>query len=528
MGGGIFQLIAYGSQDVYLTGNPQITFFKAIYSRHSNFAIESIEQVFKGAPKFNTKISVNLGRNGDLLHKMILEAEISSESSKAILVNRPGHALIKFVEIEIGGQIMDKQYGEWMDLWCQISHSRENFQKLDNMISGRIKNSVGNNHKLYIPLQFWFNRNIGLALPLIALQYHEVKLNVFLNKEANIRKNHINIESGDKYKIKSLRLFCDYIFLDTDERRRFAQVSHEYLIDQVQFNSKSIVKNKYKEHVVKLNLNHPCKELFWIVQSNLMIGKDMDGVGIYNFPFDYSRPNSADNSTMDLEKWEFNSIEYWVNRDSKIIFDNENNRIGKWGEDNTLFENAGGTEPFPGDVNTIKKTVKIYQDNLGDSIKGAVLELNGADRFSKRSGTYFRIVQPYQHHKGGYDQQRGLWYSDEFDNDPLIGPFSKEKGYIYNYSFAINPDEHQPSGTCNFSRIDNAVLRLEMNNVNREVQSILDLMKEAISPNTSDIQLYKELEKKIPNTPINTIRVYATNYNVLRITSGMGGLAYSN
>ena len=416
MGGGLMQLVAYGAQDVYLTGNPQITFFKVVYRRHTNFSMESIEQVFTGNVDFGKKTSCTIARNGDLLGKMYLEIDMSGlDRSNGGQVARAGHALVDYVEVEIGGQAIDKQYGEWMDIWAQLSHSGEQFEKLERLVNGSLtsKNNgnatgVNRSQKLYVPLQFWFNRNPGLALPLIALQYHEVKLNVQLHKA-----NRVSSSNSAGAKLNNICLFCDYIFLDTDERRRFAQVSHEYLIEQVQFNGKNCLSKEDSCANVELRFNHPCKELFWVVQDQRVVK------GNINEPFAFAADTGA------------------------------------------------GADDF---------------------VKSAVLQLNGHDRFREREGTYFRCVQPYQHHTGGHDQTG--------NGAPVNHSNGAEKGFIYCYSFALRPEDHQPSGTCNFSRIDNALLTLNL----------------AASSDAKG----KE------------VRTYATNFNVLRIMSGMGGLAYSN
>ena len=380
MGGGLMQLVAYGAQDIYLTGNPQITFFKVVYRRHTNFAMESIEQVFSGNVNLGKKTSCTIARNGDLLGKMYLEADVKLKTGVSTLTDkRVGHKIIDYIEVEIGGQCIDKHYGEWLDLWSQLTCCKDGFEKLERLVDGTLEK--GGVKKLYIPLQFWFNRNPGLALPLIALQYHEVKLNVQFAKSSEVS-------------LENVCLFCDYIFLDTDERRRFAQVSHEYLIEQVQFNGKNYYSANETCANIELRFNHPCKELVFVAQD-----KSKEGT------FNYSGAGDADN------------------------------------------------------------------------VDRAVLELNGHDRFREREGSYFRCVQTLQHHTGGFDH----------DGD-------KEKGFIYVYSFALKPEEHQPSGTCNFSRIDNALLTLSLSEA----------------------------------SAARLTRVYATNYNVLRIMSGMGGLAYSN
>ena len=443
MGGGLMQLVAYGAQDIYLTGNPQITFFKVVYRRHTNFATESIEQTFTGSVDFGRKISCVVDRNGDLLYKMYLEVDVEMPnelnpaeggdiSIAGKYATRLGHALVQEVQLEIGGQCIDTHYGEWMELWSQLTMNNDELVKHRNLIDGNIKNtSCGNQRKLYIPLQFWFNRNPGLALPLIALQYHEVKLNVILNSSLEC-----GIYSSDsaEVSIQQICLFCDYIFLDTDERRRFAQVSHEYLIEQLQFNNITSVDGKEACANVELRLNHPCKELVWTVQPQVPGCTTSAGCSEARVhPFDWSRESCSDTGTVGTSQ-----------QDGKAL----------------------------------------------DNMLKAKLQLNGHDRFREREGTYFRCVQPFQHHTGGTLQS---WTGN------AANALSVDNGFFYVYSFALKPEEHQPSGTCNFSRIDNAVL-----------QMALAVNKDSESPSPK------------------FIKVYATNYNVLRIMSGMGGLAYSN
>ena len=582
MGGGLMQLVAYGAQDIYLSGNPQITFFKVVYRRHTNFSMESIQQTFNGDVGFDKKVTCTISRNGDLVSKMYLEIDLDSlpptirkenivsyptifnsfsygykdgetnfskptvqdlidngsfvripeidgteldvqvtdltitevigphpapgvtivtisatytwsnldydavseeitydsniillselndggytftpdevnstitiqkqftlevfdnnnneiilynyfpnneglklidenifdvvgvesptQTTKVQIIDESGniydvydsnglayyietptqsdisfptqewigHKIIDYVEVEIGGQRIDKHYGDWLAIWNELTQTEGHWDGYKQMVEGS---------KLYIPLQFWFNRNPGLALPLIALQYHEVKLNIKFASKQNTYSNLTNIDNqiipwsgfdgvGD---MKSASLYVDYVYLDTDERRRFAQVSHEYLIEQLQFTGDENVKNK-----IKLNFNHPVKELVWVEKLN---GDQPTG----EFATSYSKAN---------------------------------------------------------------------------------LQLNGHDRFSVREASYFQLVQPYQHHT------RTPVHQD-----------------INVYSFSMKPEEHQPSGSCNMSRIDNATLYLE--------------------------NAYNG----------NTIKVFAINYNVLRVMSGMGGLAYSN
>ena len=503
MGGGLMQLVAYGAQDIYLTGNPQITFFKVVYRRHTNFAMESIEQTFNGAAKLGQKFSCTIARNGDLLGQVYLEMDVSfaqavtavsaltvggtgvdvtnnpvtlgansitiADNASADLTihngtagtvashlvttltnqlntddvnggHRVGQRSINYVEVEIGGQCIDKHYGDWMDIWAGLTYDNEKWTKWNRMVNGTLPANSSSDGKLYVPLQFWFCRNPGLALPLIALQYHEVKLNVQFNSSVKFTHSNDNtaisqannggggaaqldlqtagnledtagnvfaVAVGDDViftdyttevtmSIDNCCVFCDYIFLDTDERRRFAQVSHEYLIEQVQFSNTLTHSVGHDQH--ELRFNHPVKELIWAAQRTANAGS-----------FNY-------------------------------------------------FNGANGTT------------------SSADMISSALLQLNGHDRMKRREGTYFRCVQPYQHHTGADGQTS-----------------ESEWGGYYCYSFGLKPEEHQPSGTCNFSRIDNAVLSLEG-----------------------------------ATGSAGSLKVYAVNYNVLRIMSGMGGLAYSN
>jgi hypothetical protein len=409
MGGGLLQLVAYGAQDVYLTGNPQITFFKVVYRRHTNFSIESIQQTFNGNAILGNRVTCQISRNGDLVHKLYLEIKAVAGSNPIYLQPFYGYRMIKHVELEIGGQRIDKQYGEWMYIWNELTMDQGKKEGYYEMIGGNSLNKSvelkDENVQLYIPLEFWFCRNVGLALPLIALQYHEVKVNIEFNSMENIRaKNqddklasdttcNIQINNND-FTSFNATLWADYIFLDTDERKRFAQLSHEYLIEQLQFTgTESITANTVKAS--RLSFNHPCKELVWVV-----------------------RPEPATEG-------------------SNINWNNFTNAV----DNNTISSNL---------------------------ITTAKLQLNGNDRFAERDGKYFSLVQPYQHH----------------NNIPV------NQG-INVYSFALKPEEHQPSGTLNMSRIDTAQLQVK-------------------------------------SSKPGELFVYAVNYNVLRILSGMGGLAYSN
>ena len=421
MGGGLLQLVAYGAQDVYLTGNPQITFFKVVYRRHTNFAIEAIQQTFNGNPGYGNTVNCQISRNGDLINRMYLQVEVPkiANSGTDKYVNYLGLRLLKSVVIEIGGQQIDKHYSDWMYIWNELSLPVGKRHAYNKMVGANTaETSIDTSTTLYVPLEFWFCRNVGLALPLIALQYHEVKVKIEFDTKHNCTTTSAGLQGGILANIpdlKDISLWVDYIFLDTDERRRFAQLSHEYLIEQLQFTGTETLGTGSTR--VKLNFNHPCKELVWVAKLRAPT---------------YRNARWYDYTDMD-----------------------------------------------PDDDLTSVETPDLAKNPFED----AILQLNGNDRFAVRKGSYFNLVQPYQHHTN----------------------VSANPG-INVYSFALKPEDHQPSGTLNMSRIDTATLMVNT---------------------VSKTQVQKDRGSD-DNADYSGINIYAVNYNVLRILSGMGGLAYSN
>ena len=467
MGGGLLQLVAYGAQDVYLTGNPQITFFKVVYRRHTNFAIEAIQQTFNGTVGYGQTVNCQISRNGDLINRVYLQVSlpkitgidggIAFSNTGARYVNYIGLRLIKSVLIEIGGQQIDKHYSDWLYIWNELSLPRGKRYGYDTMVGADKDITSYNDTTLYIPLEFWFCRNVGLALPLIALQYHEVKIKIDFETKTNclisLQPPGANSDSevyvsgkGEVKDITEMSLWVDYIFLDTDERRRFAQLSHEYLIEQLQFTGTETL-NGGATNRVKLNFNHPCKELIWVAKPNNFARKAC----WYNY-------TSVDN--VDLTS-DIVGAQLPANVANNINLTNfsSSNYMAGFNFGNAASGQIAASSPF---LDTI-------------------LQLNGNDRFSVRDGTYFSFVQPYQHHTN-------------IPSNPGINV----------YSFALKPEDHQPSGTLNMSRIDTATLMV-----------------------TTKSGLKNKLTAEQTLT-YDGINIYAVNYNVLRILSGMGGLAYSN
>jgi hypothetical protein len=346
---------------------------------------------------------------------------------------------------------------------------------------------------LYIPLQFWFCRNPGLALPLIALQYHEVKINLEFRSASECYWSTSGATlSPTTVSLASASLYVDYIYLDTDERRRFAQVSHEYLIEQLQFTGDESVNSSSNK--VKLNFNHPCKELIWVVQPDSNVDAtstaSLGGRQWFNYtdrldetyfsgtprdPLGGGITGANPFASLPLRGDSASAVAAGAHGDMRAVpsagLANASNSNGVLNSAAVTFDSL--LNPDDDHAGSWSSALGYY--DLGHNpVKTAKLQLNGHDRFSEREGRYFNLVQPYQHH----------------ENVPATG--------INVYSFGLKPEEHQPSGTCNMSRIDNAVLQLTLT------------------------------AQTVAGSRSAKVRVYATNYNVLRIMSGMGGLAYSN
>ena len=548
MGGGLMQLVAYGAQDIYLTGNPQITFFKVVYRRHTNFSMESIEQTWNGNALCG-RATATISRNGDLVHKLYLQQTAMVQTTcKAlentlgggdccadgienggVVVYNPAHTGIDMIEVEIGGQCIDRQSGKWMEVWSQLTepndagvlgvvgpNSGTRFQNMargggcvvtslggwvDKVGSGQAKAVVdalggvggttypgqapnGGNagepvirtkFDAYVPLQFWFCRNPGLALPLIALQYHEVRVIMSMKQQATSAQA---LCEGNNIVYSCNRLYADYIYLDTDERRRFAQVSHEYLIEQVQHQN-----FRNTGGSLDLNFNHPVKELIWTGGQNDrtgLFGILPGGTADYE-SHDYYRANGRPGSGVTYQlklnghdRMSLRPLEYFTKQQ---VYDYHTGTPVGSGDSYVLNTSCGLSYAFGGASGTRTSTCPDWQ--LSEPIQ---------------AGSHCTGIS--QAH-GWLAENSAVWAVSQ-----QTGPGQASNDAIAVYSFALKPEEHQPSGTCNFSRIDNAQLVI---NGAPNVQ--------VGSKNCCCCDQYD---------------VYAINYNVLRIMSGMGGLAYSN
>jgi hypothetical protein len=499
MGGALLQLVAYGAQDIYLTGQPQITFFKSVYRRHTNFSVESIEQVPDGVPRLNTRISYTISRNGDLLKRLWVQfspydsiiEKYEYYKNQGITINTIAsdlsHAMLEQLEIEIGGQVIDRQYGSWLTIWRQLTEDNENnnqtnvtykglrydltndtlYNKMAYTHMGTSKsikfidsdtnpygcNLLNSPREAYVPLQFWFCRNPGLALPLIALQYHEVKITINIADLSSFLVLNTPIQDdNDFFNIsKSFKIFADYVYLDTVERKQFTKDTHQYLIEQIQRKSSQNTTN------IKLNFNHPVKEI-------IITGQPSKPGRLYNYDL-IDQTTSSYNPAYDY-------LVTYPSPPLPVPF--------QWWNtfDGTASPNPIVTRVVDYDIGFGYTTPSfIYGQKCNNSDRTNMkiqLVLNGKEQFSPKNLKYFINQQVLKYHTGAGG----------------IG-----LGTIGVYSFALHPEEQQPSGTCNFSMINDARL------------------------------IFSDIDS---TETFNPVDIYALNYNILKITSGMGGVVYSN
>ena len=632
MGGGLMQLVAYGAQDVYLTGNPQITFFKVVYRRYTNFAIETVELSLNGTADFGKRVTVTITRNGDLVTRMYLRIELGQVTMNNYpqdellrnqylfaWVREVGNFIIDNIQFEIGGSQIDKHWGHWMSTWHDLTKDI-NTEPAYNALVGNVSDLTAlrspdsqgnftNDYVLYVPLIFWCNTNSGLALPLIALQYHEVRLWIEFNpfSELICYSNNLTLNRlGNGIGVfQDASLLVDYIYIDTEERRRFAQVGHEYLINQLQYTGAEAVNNNPLR--IKLGFNHPTKEFIWAVHSgdyisgnapfltysatddwtaaldyaaqNVIAGSVTVGdaapgptpdsapeVNISSALYDqwntvnpvstntrnkskfsvftfqagqgiddtqspsfyakllYSQVNPSVDTTnvnfkfrrdvlLNPQSLSYNLGDYItkfavvlyytvVNADGTGKVGTLTYQVKPWEHDVTVrdvscplsswvdnrYSSKNSTNGFSDmDIWAILPTVTgILINNKYNPVEHGLIQLNGHDRFDQREGAYFNLIETYNYHS----------------STPNAG--------VNVYSFALHPEQHQPSGTCNLSRIDNTTL-------------VLKLYTDVPYPNPS-----RNPPPLSIVGPSSELYIYDTNYNVLRIMSGMGGLAYSN
>lgn len=469
MGGGLMELIARGVQDIFLIGNPHITFFKAVYRRHTNFAIESVLQTIDGSVNFDKKVTCKISRSGDLLSSILLEVDIplieTDDGSPVSWINALGHGLIEYVEIQIGGQTIDKHYGEWLEIWSELTLDESYQNGYGNMISKYDSfTTVTGPLTLYIPLQFWFCRNMGLALPLIALQYHEVELLIKFRKFSDLwsfgpNSYYTASKSGTTV---TTTTGPEFTSVDIGKKLYWNDASTDIIVDLVDDNPRQVttlVSSTMSSQPLYSKYNAAPNESLSITDARIYAD--------YVYLDNYERKKFATNRHEYLiEQLQYNGNVSYRNGQSKrtVPMDDLNLpvkeiiwvcQISKYSESNDLFNYSDTVDPLQ---------IKY------DPVEKATILFNGQDRVNDRKGGYFRMVQPFQKHT------------------------RMPKSHIYVYSFAMKPEQHQPTGTANFSKIENKDIRIDFR----------DGLGDA------------------------NIRVYAVNYNVLRIMKGMAGVAMNS
>lgn len=551
MSGALVQIAAFGTQDVLLMGNPTVTFFKNVVNRHTNFAIETIQQVLQGASNFGaSNATVQITRDGDLLWKTFIRFKLprlETSYSFSAAIDKPvtivparwtddiGHHLIQNCNVVIGGSQIDKHYGDWLQIWSQLTLDESKRAGYNDMIGNRYE-LMGNNGRpvidaawltannasgnypftanfnipeamIEVPLQFWFCRDPALTIPLVSLPYHDVRISfdirsldhvvippMVIGEPADVAKVTLKYRTAE-----SLQpiVYANYVFLDNAERKRYAQHPQEYLVEQLQYAENPASQGSVD---INLNFNHPTKELVFVAQKQTYVAHTCTDV-----------TSNSYNIANQLSNYQFTGYNAVAN---------------KW----SLVDGYTHGMPEYGNMST----------TYGNPIDRAELVINGVARVKETDSIFFNRTQPYMHHSC-IPQAAG----------------------INVYSFALKPESIQPSGTINFSRIDNTTLRLRLKtqipsaygyyygtsnsvSINPMAPYIYEVApKEAEVEIDSDTGAIKTVSsyaaprvfKAINNdgsdagngaTSGYNVKIYGLNFNVLRIVSGMGGLAYAN
>ena len=471
-GGALMQLVAYGASDVYLTGDPKVTFFQTAYKRHTNFAMETVQQTISGAMTPGGLTSVTISRSGDLIGDMFVVLQPTPASASNLTstnsvadMNWVAERAFSSVELFIGGQSIDKHYQLWFRLYSEVFLNDTKKQNWGKLTSFPVPNNNGTSTGyVYLPLIFFFNRNPGLYLPLIALQYHEVRI------DFTMAANYASYFGQNPFAV-----WANYVYLDTPEREKFAKTGHEYLIEQVQYINGNPVGTSTENtpSVIRLQYNHPVKELIWCYQNP---APSTNPNSLWNFSSSVSNVNV----TCDPAKLVASCSPYQTQAVGCPVLYTPGpfaNPLYVTALSNVTTGNTISVQSnvVSGNVFWVEAGNQQYSSNSTSGqevgpLHSFKLMLNGTDRFVPQFGKYFNQYQPFQYHSGL----------------PYPG--------IYMYSFALKPEELQPSGTCNFSRIDM-------------------------------VQVAVNLKSSLPS--LNQ-QMFAVNYNILRVQSGLGGLAFAN
>jgi hypothetical protein len=507
MPGGIMQLIFQGAQDLYLTGNPTMTFFKTVYKRYTQFGTEYITLPFDPIPSFTptqmTKATCKIDRNADLLHDTYLTYDLPAMYTNNMIpfgwVEELGTRIIQEITIRVDGFVIDTQRGDFMKIFSDIHFNGSKKAQWLRCIGGEsfmlnsgqnLSNDITsqtiaiNARRLYIPLLFWYCLNSGLSIPLIALQYNELYIDCtfaplnelirignplvspkqlfgdYQNSDFNINiRNYLLSLGYDQTNVfyyftqnnwqSNANLLCDYVYLGDDERKMFAQTSHEYLITQVQFNLFQGL--KAGPNYLETTFNHPVKEVIWFLT--------LDNLDQYNNWYNFTGLQGNKSFEYYQSQLKYYGLQHFYEPELSYIKENFTDFVNSVKAQSVYKLTPEQTQTYFGNYYSIMQTAQpVFNNN---------------DRMEIEDHDFYANLQLFKYHTG-YTPQG-----------------------LYILSFALNPEEHQPSGTQNFSRLD-----------------------------------YQEFRINIFNTyPIEQrfdCYMYAINYNVFRIVGGMGSTVFSN
>lgn len=505
MTGGLIQLASKGPQDVFFTYNPQITFFKSVYKKHTNFSIQPMKQYFIYPPDFGKKVTCLLSKNGDLIHKIFLVLTLprlkpytyKSIPIQMAWVKNIAYTLIQSVEIEIGGKTIDKHYGEWMYLWSLLNENRDiGFLKMIGDIPDLFTFSEEKQeYTIHIPLQFWFCRHSGLSLPLLALQYQDVRIHVHFEE---FEKCHL-LHPTHKIELESELVNFqenEILFQEIDGKRHYlrfhsfdalSQTMYYSVLDTMTLQSQSMTTNMNQFDKILSSIYENPKYFIRSLQSNAFAVPKVNSVStiFLNQKLKYISLKSSyllvDYIFLEKEekqKFLQTKLEYTLEQVTTL-------------QEKTL---EGGSKQIRFDLehpckyivwvtqysymkHSLIQQFMNYTDLPFDHIQANSLLLyqsilmNGLEFCSLRDAKYFNFIQTYQHFL-----------------------YTIPKG-VNLYSFSLHPHLYEPSGSCNMSKIENLSLQL------------------VFQPN---VTITKDAK----------FRGYGVYYNVFQIVNGLSGLVF--
>lgn len=545
--GGLIQLASKGQENMYLTDNPEITWFKTQYRRHTNFSIEEIQQNFIHPPDFGTKVFCNIGtKNGDLIHKINLVIKLPEISqfynidhtidkiTKFRWCRKIGYALIKQINVSIGGKLIDRQYGEWLNIWTEL-FGKKNYE-IDKMI-GNIKelydySTSKKSYELYIPLRFWFCNYITNSLPVLCLLHNDIKINLELNTLSSVcnigpshyiltENNCVNFIEGEYIEqyINGETITGQFMYFDDiNKRLYYNRISNKLLqnINTYSINNSILNDDSKQEQINNLINSHIIYGLTSKYQAIPKINNEETQLNSYLHTYtpltnislkdcyllvDYIFLDVEERKRIYEQKHEF-LIEQLILANDTIITNQTTSILSlynpvkyiiwivqqeyltqKYNNDHFNYTNSYKYKDILELIDyehnknyTENKYIydNTYNNQIGENnVSNSILYLNDIKRIEQQDNFYYGIIQPLQH----------------FNYIPQTG--------INMYSFSLRPCDFQPSGSCNMSTIDN-------------------------------VKLLNNLDKVINNNNPGHLKVYGVCYNILKIESGLGGLVFVN